>query len=66
MAEPINRCPETDIPYCPDCNTNTLQCEGTKGRDTETMGGDSVEYFYCIKCRGQFEEINGNITRSSS
>ena len=62
MSEPINCCPETGIPYCPDCNKNTLGYAPAKGRDTETMGGYSVEYLRCDECGQEFEYINGNIS----
>lgn len=43
------------LPLCPCCE-QPMDHESVKGRDTETMGGYSVEYFSCV-C-GEFELID--------
>jgi hypothetical protein len=42
---------------CPDCLL-TLDFEESNGRDTETMGGYSVEYLSCPNCTAQWEIIS--------
>jgi hypothetical protein len=48
------------LPICPTCNIE-LNVDSAGDRDTETMGGYDVEYFFCGRCKGQFEVIDGNI-----
>ncbi len=47
-------------PLCPNCN-DELSCASSNGRDTETMGGCSVDYYHCEKCNLEWEMINKNI-----
>ena len=47
-------------PLCPDCG-KSLGCESAGTRDTETMGGYSVEYFRCDAGCGSFEVIDDEI-----
>jgi len=47
-------------PFCPDCNVG-LDFMPSNGRDTETMGGESVEYAKCEKCNQEFEIIGDEI-----
>lgn len=47
---------------CPICNVAMLY-DDVDGRDTETMSGDSVEYFICNTC-GRFEVISGTTAPS--
>ena len=51
------------LPFCPDCG-KSLCCESTGTRDTETMGGYSVEYFRCDGGCGSFEVIDDEICPS--
>ena len=53
------------LPICPDCG-EPLDCDSADGRDTETMGGYSVDYYCCEKCDSKWEYINGNLYPSSS
>lgn len=39
------------------CCKVELDCEEAGRRDTETMGGHSVEYFICSKCGQRYELI---------
>lgn len=52
-------------PLCPDCNMQ-MDYDSSNGRDTETMGGYSVEYFKCQDCKSDYEVINDNIYPCSS
>lgn len=44
-----------NVPLCPDCK-QPMDYDRPKGRDTETMGGYSVQYFTCT-C-GDFQLID--------
>lgn len=44
------------LPLCPHCE-QPMYYHLPKGRDTETMGGYSVEYFIC-ECDCEFELID--------
>ena len=48
------------MPICPECRTS-LHYAPAGNRDTETMGGYSVEYFRCPECGEKFEIINDDI-----
>ncbi len=44
---------------CVNCG-ELLDYEGSGGRDTETMGGSSVEYLVCPKCGTHHEKVEGS------
>jgi hypothetical protein len=46
------------LPICPDCGYS-LYCDDAGDRDTETMGGYSIEYYYCTHCQIKFEVVHG-------
>lgn len=48
------------LPLCPDCET-VLSSEDAGKRDTETMSGRSVEYFYCDNCCNHYELIGTDL-----
>lgn len=52
-----------NLPVCPDCNKSLeYDCDYPKYRDTETIGGNSIDYFICTDgCKERFEVINGEI-----
>lgn len=49
-----------NLPLCPDCGAQ-MDYERASGRDLETMGGYSVEYFKCEDCKEHYEVINDNV-----
>ena len=51
------------LPICPDCH-GSLNYESTGSRDSETMGGSSVEYLACEGCGETFELVNDPINGS--
>jgi len=51
------------MPYCKECKRE-LDCEDTNGRDLETMGGLSVEYYVCEECNIPYELIGDNLYRT--
>jgi hypothetical protein len=53
------------LPLCPDCSIQ-MDHEPANGRDDETMGGLSVEYFKCDNCKERFEVINECVYPCSS
>lgn len=44
---------------CQDCG-QPLSGDSSRGRDGETMGGLSVDYYYCEKCNQPYELIEGH------
>ena len=46
------------LTLCPDCK-HSMYCAESGNRDTETMGGHSVEYFHCDNCNQEYELIWG-------
>ena len=53
-----------DLPICFDTEHGELDREESHGRDIETMGGLSVEYYICPICNARYEyvydSLNGN------
>lgn len=49
-----------NLPKCPNCGSSLL-IDSAGDRDTETMGGYSVEYYKCPDCQEQFEVIDDSI-----
>lgn len=46
--------------YCPDCN-NILDFDRPGDRDTESLGGDFIQYWKCSKCKNKFHSIEDRI-----
>lgn len=46
------------LPLCPICGGG-LDYDSPKGRETETMGGSSIQYYCCGKCGEKYELIDG-------
>ena len=37
-----------------------LDRDGYNGRDDETMGGQYIEYFICVKCGAKYLRVEGD------
>jgi len=44
---------------CPDCNKG-MYCDPPGNRDTESMGGYEIEYWYCPTCKRHYSSIYGD------
>lgn len=53
------------LPRCPECRGG-LGYVSPGDRDTETMGGESVDYMKCDRCNTEFEIVGDRIYPTSN
>jgi len=49
------------LPLCPDCE-QACDWQSAGDRDTESMGGDEIQYLWCENCEQHWELLNDHLS----